>query len=190
MRELSVDEILDGIREHNTVVLEHIYQTYYDQIRYLVISNSGTQNDAEDIYQEALIVIYRKLKAGELEIENCSFNTYLYSVCKLLWLKQLEKKRIRPDELAEQENLSDFEQEDLLKVYEKSEKYKLFQKHFSRLQSDCKRVLELTLEKYSLREIANKMGYGSEKYAKKKKYLCKERLIESIKKDPKYTELT
>lgn len=190
MRELSVDEILDGIREHNTIVLEHIYQVYYDQIKYLVLSNSGTQNDAEDIYQEALIVIYRKLKKGKLEIENCSFNTYLYSVCKLLWLKQLEKKKIKPDEMAEQDNLSNSEQDDLLKVYEKSEKYKLFQKHFNRLQSDCKEVLELALERFSLREIASKMGYGSEKYAKKKKYLCKERLIESIKKDPKYNELT
>lgn len=189
MRELSVEEILKGIQAHDHEVLSYIYRSFYQQIKYFVNTNSGTDNDAEDIYQEALIVIYRKLKDGELEIKNCSFNTYLYSVCKLLWLKQLEKKRIKQDYYMQDDEFTDLEDDNILDVYEKSEKYKLYQKHFAKLQEDCRKVIGLSLERVSLRDIAEIMGYKSEKYAKKKKYQCKEKLIEKIKQDPKYSEL-
>ncbi len=190
MRELSVEEILKGIRAHDYKVLMYIYKSFYQQIKYFVNTNNGTDDDAQDVYQEALIVIYRKLVEEDLEIENCSFNTYLYSVCKLLWLKQLEKKRQKQDVYVEEDHdFVDLEDDNILDVFEKSERYKLYQKHFNELQEDCRKVIGLALERLSLRDIAEIMGYKSEKYAKKKKYQCKEKLIEKIKQDPKYSEL-
>ncbi len=188
MAEYSVDEILRGIRSNNDIILAHIYRSFFQQIKFYVNNNNGTTEDAQDVYQEALIVIYRKLITEDLKINNCSFNTYLYSVCKLLWLKQLEKKRIKIDEYAENEEIIDMD-DDIIEVYERSDRFKLFQKHFKSLQKDCQRVLTLSLEKTSLKDISKIMGYKSEKYAKKRKYQCKERLINQIKKDPKYNEL-
>jgi DNA-directed RNA polymerase specialized sigma24 family protein len=50
-------------------------------------------------------------------------------------------------------------------------------------------VLKLFSEGYSYEEIARKMGMKNEAYARRKKYLCKEALMEIIKTDPEYQDL-
>lgn len=187
MRDYTVDEILEGLQRHDKDVLTYIYKSFYQQIKYLIIRNSGTEEDAQDIYQEALIVLYRKKVEKNLEIQNCSFNTYLYSVCRLLWLKQLEKKKLTVEEFVEEEKLVSVD-EDIIEVYERSDRFKIFQKHFSRLKEDCQKVLKLAMNKTTLKDIAVIMGYKSEKYAKKRKYQCKETLVTLIKKDPQFNE--
>lgn len=189
MREYSSAKILNGIKNHDKNVLIYIYESFYQQINYFININSGTDEDAQDIYQEALIIIYRKLNDGSLIELDCSFNTYLYSVCKLLWLKQLERNKIKTADKIEKEELEN-PGEDLMDVYEKYDRMALYQSHFKKLTEDCQKVLRLTLNKMPLKKVANIMGYKSEKYAKKKKYQCKEKLIEAIKNDPKYNELT
>ncbi|MCF8396621.1 MAG: sigma-70 family RNA polymerase sigma factor [Bacteroidales bacterium] len=187
MREYSVEELLEGIRQHNTDVLKFIYRSYYPQIQHLVVTNSGNDDDAQDIYQDALIVIYKKILKNEIQLVDCSFGTYLYSICKLLWLKQLEKKKQNNDFYPEDDVIVD-DNEELLQEFEQMEKFKLFQKHFRSLRKDCRKVLELSLEKVPLKKIAEIMGYKSDKYAKKRKYQCKEKLVDNIKKDPKFKE--
>jgi hypothetical protein len=65
------------------------------------------------------------------------------------------------------------------------EKYRLYQQHFLTLNDDCQKVLLLFMKKLSLKEIAVEMGYKTEKYAKTRKYLCKEELKKRIINDPK-----
>jgi RNA polymerase sigma factor (sigma-70 family) len=189
VRDYSAEEILSGIKNHDKDVLTYIYESFYQQINFFVNTNSGTDEDAQDIYQEALIVIYKKINEESLTELDCSFNTYLYSVCKLLWLKQLERNKIKTADKIEKEELQDFG-EDMMDIFEKDDRMSLYQKHYRMLSKDCQKVLRLTLNKLSLKQVANIMGYKSQKYAKKKKYQCKEKLIESIKNDPKYNELT
>ena len=138
-------------------------------------------------FQEALVVIYRKLDEDAFNI-SCTFKTYLYSVCRLLWLKQLEKQKTKNEFSIDHENFIELADE-TKDLSEQNERYSLYQKYFKRLGEDCKKVLEMSLEKISLKQIAEIMGYKSEKYAKKRKYQCKERLINEIKNDPKFKEL-
>jgi hypothetical protein len=70
-----------------------------------------------------------------------------------------------------------------------NEKHKLYQLHFLNLSEDCQKVLQLFLKKISLREIANIMGYKTEKYAKTRKFNCKEELKTRILNDPNYLKL-
>ncbi|MCD4744971.1 MAG: sigma-70 family RNA polymerase sigma factor [Bacteroidales bacterium] len=185
--DLNIEEILDGIRKNNNKVLLYVYKTFYPHIKFFINTNSGNDDDAKDIYQEAIIIIYKKVVYENLII-SCSFKTYLYSVCRLLWLKQLEKRKIKNEQFRDNDDFIDVDK-NILQVYEQNEKYKLYQEHFRRLGNDCQKVLKLSLEKVPLKEIALIMGYKSEKYAKKRKYQCKERLIKSIKSDPKFKEL-
>jgi len=67
---------------------------------------------------------------------------------------------------------------------EEQEKYRLFQQHFLRLSLDCQKVLRLFMGKTSLKEIADIMGFKTEKYAKTRKFMCKEKLKNSIINDP------
>ena len=87
------EELLSGILRNNSLILRYIYKTYFHKIYSFIINNKGNAEEANDIFQEAVIVIYRKVKEDALVINNSSFETYLFAVCRLLWLKQLQRKK-------------------------------------------------------------------------------------------------
>jgi RNA polymerase sigma factor (sigma-70 family) len=186
----SDEQILKGILRHDNLILQYIYKQYYYNINYFIRKNQGSEDDASDIFQEAIIIIYRKIKENDLIFEKSSFKNYLFSVCRFLWLKQLEKRRVEKqklnDSLPYQE---DFYDDNLNELVEKNERYGLYQKHFSTLSTDCQKLLQMFFEKIPLREIAKVMGYKSEKYAKKRKYKCKELLISRIKQDAEFKKI-
>ena len=186
----SDEQILKGILRHNNLILQYIYKQYYYNINYFIRKNQGSEDDASDIFQEAIIIIYRKIKENDLVFEKSSFKGYLFSVCRLLWLKQLEKRRVEKEKLNDslpyQEDLYD---DNLNEIVIKNERYGLYQKHFGALSTDCQKLLQLFFEKVSLKEIAMMMGYKSEKYAKKRKFKCKELLISRIKQDAEFKKI-
>ncbi len=190
MKGYNDEQILKGILRHDNLILQYIYKQYYYKVNYFIKKNQGSEDDANDIFQEAIIVIYRKLKENDLIFEKSSFQGYLYSVCRFLWLKQLEKRRIERDKINDslpyQEDLYD---DNLVDLVDKNEKYGLYQKHFKALSTDCQKLLELFFEKVPLKEIARIMGYKGEKYAKTRKYKCKELLISRIKQDAEYKKI-
>jgi len=187
VQEIRVEEIIDGIRNRSTDVLEYIYKSYYHQINVFINKNDGSDEDAKDIYQDAILVIYQKIQKDKLTL-NCSFNTYLYSVCRLLWLKQLEKRKLRKSFLEESVKFLELD-DDLLTLYDTNERFKLYQEHFSKLSYNCQKILELFLAQIQLKEIARILGFKSDQYVKKRKHQCKEKLIASIKSDPRFNEI-
>ncbi|MCD6355400.1 MAG: sigma-70 family RNA polymerase sigma factor, partial [Prolixibacteraceae bacterium] len=186
----SDEQILKGILRHDNLVLQYIYTEYYYKVSYFIKKNQGNEDDANDVFQETIIVIYRKLKENDIVFTKSSFHGYLFSVCRYLWLKQLEKRRIEREKINDtlpfQDDLYD---DNLVELIEKNEKYSLYQKHFKTLGTDCQKLLQLFFDKVPLREIAKIMGYKSENYAKTRKYKCKELLITRIKQDTEYKKI-
>ena len=135
-----------------------------------------------------MLAIFQKLQHDNLKL-TCSFNTYLYSVSRLLWLKQLEKRKLWKQYTEDAENFVTLD-ESILVLYDLNERYKLYQTHFKRLSFSCQKVLELFLARIPLKEIARILGFKSEQYAKKRKHQCKEKLVISIKNDPEFHELS
>ena len=178
------EAIVEGIKIRDNTIIKYIYGEYFTTIKFLVTTNSGTESDAEDVFQDALLIIYKKVVESGL-ILTSSFKTFLYSICRNLWLQRLDKKAFSSDFLYI-ENLNNL-QETLSseKAREEGEKYKFFQLHFLTLSEDCQKILRLFLEKRALKDIAEIMGFKSEKYAKTRKYMCKEKLKDKIMKDPK-----
>jgi RNA polymerase sigma factor (sigma-70 family) len=187
VQEFTAKEILHGLKDRDTRVLDYIYDNFYFQIKVLVTKNHGSEEDARDIYQDALMVIYQKQQKDSLTL-SCSFSTYLYSVCRLLWLKQLEKRK-QHIAITEESGIFVEVNDNILDIFNLNEKYKLYQDHFNRLSFSCQKVLELFLAGIPLKEIANILGFKSEQYAKKRKYQCKEKLVNSIKSDPEYKKI-
>lgn len=182
-------DILNGILRNDTIILQHIYKNFYSKINFFIKKNSGDDDDANDIFQEAIIIIYRKLKANELVLD-CTFETYLYSVCRFLWLKQLEKRKIEKEKIMDNHEYNDDIYDDgLERVVDMNERYSLYQKHFANLGKDCQKILQLYFDKVPLKNIAQIMGFKGEKYAKKRKFKCKEYLIKSIKQDMEYKNI-
>lgn len=189
MSDYSNPELFNGILRNDAIVLQFIFKNFYSKINFFIQKNNGSDEDAKDIFQEAIIVMYRKLKANQVVLD-CTFNTYLYSICRFLWLKELGKRKIEKETIKDNHEFNDELYDDgLEKVVELNERYKLYQKHFANLGKDCQKILQLFFDKVPLKNIADIMGFKSEKYAKKRKFSCKEYLIKSIKQDLEFRNI-
>ena len=191
MVKFTEEEILLGIKEQNSKVLNYIYDEYFNNIKAFVIKNNGNYKDAEDIFQEAIIAVFRKIKDEHLTL-SCSFSTYLFSICNKLWLKHLKyNKSKRKQKIIDLDYFSEndiYEEEDD-EILLKNERYKLFQTHFKKLSKTCQKILKLALKNLSFKKVANKTTFKNAESAKRKKYKCKKQLIENIKSDPSFNQI-
>jgi RNA polymerase sigma factor (sigma-70 family) len=177
-------EIINGLKNRNHEVTRFFYRNYFESICRLILINSGNTEDAEDVFQDSLIILYKKCKNDELKL-TCSLKTYVYAICRNLWLQRLQNRDFKKVELSvNTENIDEpFElNEDL----QEETKYNLYQKHFLKLSKDCQEVLKLFLKKVRIKDITKIMGFSSNDYTKTRKYLCKKILKEKILNDPEY----
>jgi RNA polymerase sigma factor (sigma-70 family) len=182
----SDQDVLDGIKRRDNATLEYVYQQCYPMIQDLVIRHSGNHEDAQDIFQDAMVIIYNKVKKNELVLF-CAFKTYLYSICKRLSMKYLEQRRRAGMVTRELPQPEEIPAEQAVDAYEEEvEKYNIFQQHLLELKEDARKLLKLYMENYSFKEISTIMGYKSENYAKTRKYAFKEELKRRILEDPYY----
>ncbi len=185
MVHLSDEAILEGVRLRSDYVINYIYRDFFPLIKFLVTKNGGTSEDAEDVFQDGIIIIYNMIIVGQLKLTS-SFKTYMYSVCRNLWLQKLNKRKAIFDRLTDIEGYIDLPKDMLQEAsYEETEMHRLIQIHFLALPDDCQKVLRMFINKIPLREVAVVMGFKTEKYAKTRKYMCKEELKKRIANDPR-----
>lgn len=175
--------IVNGDRKTLTAV----YHDCFPAILQLVLKNSGEFEDAEDVFQEALVVLYRKAKENSFEL-HCSLSTYLYSVCRYMWLDRLRKQSKTIGIIDGEQEIVDLDN-GIEETIDQNEKYALYQKHFQTIGEGCQKLLKLFFEGKNMKMITQIMGFGSEQYARKRKFNCKEKLVNNIKSDPLFDEL-
>lgn len=176
-------EILEGIKKQDAKILKWLYNNYYGIVEDHVLRNSGSGEDAADVLQESIIIIYEKITASSLKLTT-DLKGFFFGVVKNVWNSNLRKKR----KTVALESDSDFvDDEDINEIYDQ-ELEKIVSKAFAQLKPDQRMVLELFAQGKSYGEIMEIMNLGSEDYARRKKYLSKEALMEIIKKDPDYRE--
>jgi len=167
--------LLQGLARSDKKAIEIIYRENYNMVRSLIINNSGSTDDAKDIFQEAMIVLYEKVRSGTFEL-NCLIKTYVYSVSRRLWLKRLQQlNRYVPTV----ENLQDTVpvEEDVEENERINSEFLAMDKAISSLGEPCKSLLEAYyLDKKSMQEIALFFGYTNSENAKNQKYKCLVRL--------------
>ncbi len=185
---MEQSDYLAAILAGDRVALRTLYEQQRPIIRGLVRNYGGSEADAKDIFQDAVLLVYQKAQRPDFQLIS-KFSTYFYGVCHNLWLNRCTKKsttaevtltedaKYIPDDSSLEEDLMNVEQG------------KLFWRAFRQLGEDCQKVLELFFQKIPMEAIAAQMGFGSEGYAKRRKRQCKDRLTELAKQDPAYLEL-
>jgi RNA polymerase sigma factor (sigma-70 family) len=167
--------LLKGLAANDRKSVESIYRNHYSMIQTLIINNSGTSDDARDIFQEAIIVLYEKAKSGSFEL-HAQLKTYIYAVCRRLWLKRLITYQRYSGDLANApESIAT---EDDIEMYEhRTQDFELMEKALQHLGEPCKELLEsYYLKKKNMSEIAREFGYTNADNAKNQKYKCLMRL--------------
>src|SRR5882757_9391426 len=96
------EALISELRKKNEAALKQLYRDNYTMILKLVVNNNGTEEEAKDVYQEAIIHFYERLSQAEFAL-TCKIKTYLYAVCRKLWLQKLalRNKFVRIDELEQ-----------------------------------------------------------------------------------------
>ncbi|HZH67319.1 MAG TPA: sigma-70 family RNA polymerase sigma factor [Flavisolibacter sp.] len=172
--EHSQTALLQGLARNDKKAIETIYKENFNLIQALVINNSGSTEDAKDIFQEAMIVLYQKVGSGSFEL-NCQIKTFVYSVCRRLWLKRLmQQSRYSLHENTDDLVVVDDEMEDHEK---RNTEFTMMEKAMGSLGEPCKSLLEaFYMQKKNMQEIAGSFGYTNAENAKTQKYKCLMRL--------------
>jgi len=183
------DEILiEGIKKQNDKVIAEIYNQYFPSVRQFIYRNNGSLEDARDIFNDAIVVVLLKARENAINL-NCSLKTYIYAICRNLWLKKIKADKldlISYDEIDDTIYSAEVIEEELYNV---SHAHLLYQKHFVRMSPTCQKLLESFLEGKTFKEITEEMNFENEGYARKKKYRCVKLLVKRIKSDPDYNTI-
>lgn len=186
MMHISKDKNIQAIINGDSEGLRKIYTDLLPRIRKLILRNGGQEEDAQDIFQSAILIIYEKALKDDFQLTS-SFYTLLYGICRNLWGNRLQKKSFQ--EVTLPLDIKYKSDQNIEEELERVEEQDLFWFAFQQLGVDCQRLLRLFFEKEKMERIAQVMGYTSISYAKKKKFMCKEKLIKLVKADQRFEEL-
>jgi RNA polymerase sigma factor (sigma-70 family) len=166
--------LLQGLAKNDKKAIETIYKENYNLVQALVINNSGNSEDAKDIFQETMIVLYEKVQSGTFEL-NCQIKTFVYSVSRRLWLKRLmQQNRFHLSDGHEESVSVDEEMDEHEK---RNTEFLMMERAMNGLGEPCKSLLEaFYLQKKSMQDIAGSFGYTNSENAKNQKYKCLMRL--------------
>ncbi len=185
---MAQTDYLSAILSGDRLALEQLYREQFPIIRNLLREYGGSEADAKDIFQDAVLVMYKKAQQPDFQLTS-QFSTFFYSVCRNLWLSRRSKKSATSEvTISEDAKYTADEtspEAELLQV----ERDNLFWRAFRQLGEDCQKLLELFFQKLPMETIAVQMGFGSEGYARRRKLQCKDRLVELVKSNPAYREL-
>lgn len=183
----NTQRFLNALIQGDSKSIRLIYDKCFPFVRTFVLKNSGKTEDAEDIFQKALLQITVRYQKEKFEIKT-TFEAYLYTVCKNLWRRELNKSknRVTNDGIVE---LVTEEKDQAMAIVEQK-RQELFTEKLQAISENCKKILSLFFAKVPYSEIAEEHGYSSETVVRQRVFKCKNKLIELIKKDPRFKSLT
>lgn len=164
--------------------LQSLYNQLLPMLESHILKNSGTRQDAKDVFQEAMIITYKKACDPAFELTS-AIETFIFSVGKRKWLYELKKRKNRAELMEVSEDMDDTIDQMIIS----NEKQSLYLKYFNQLSTGCRDILQLFFNGLKMSEIASKLDLASEGYARKRKHACQEKLIAMIKEDSIYQEL-
>ena len=173
--EYNEQALLKGLAQNDSRAVEALYKSHFSMIQHFVTNNNGSFDDARDIFQEAMITLYEKVQLDNFAL-TCQIKTYLFSICKNLWLKRLQQMGKYSTPLSAQEETISVE-EDMDQFEKKDAAFAIMDRALNSLGEPCKSLLEgYYLNKKGMQELASQFGYTNADNAKNQKYKCLMRL--------------
>ena len=167
--------ILDLMKQGDEEALVIVYRNNQKAIASYVMRNNGSEDDAEDVLQESVIILWERVRSGRFEY-SAKLSTYLYAVAKNVWSRKRMRKLREPATEVDNDAFGSTEQSALDKLIE-TERSQAIASAMEKLGDPCKTLLMLYYwEERSQEEIAEQMGFANAATVKSKKYTCKKML--------------
>ena len=174
----SNDIIISGIIKGDEQVYNDLYEYEFSKVVRLVTNNSGSVDGAKDVFQDALVILIEKVYSKKLDL-TCSVSTYLYSICRFLWLDQLRQNK---REISLEDEYS-YKIADITVVGfgNTPDVFENVNSAIETLGDPCKQLLEsYYYQNLSWDEIASNLGYANAASARNQKYKCLERIRNTV----------
>lgn len=164
-------EIIEHLRNNKyAAALKGMYNILPDVKKY-VKANNGTTDDAEDIFQDALVILYKKVQSDNL-ILTVPLKTYLLAIVKNCWLQELRRRK----KLPAAESSNDIAMEEL----DEEPGFIFAKAAFELLGEKCRQLLIMFyFKKEGYKKIATALAFSDEKTAKNQKYRCLQKAKEN-----------
>lgn len=179
-------ELTEAIRNGSEIdqAIRFMYGTYYELMERLILSNSGNAEDAEDIFQEVILVFIEMVQKDKYRGE-ASVKSMFYTLTRNLWITELRKRNSTSKRNEYFEVDRDVIEQDVTDylAYKENQKYVL--DLFEQLGDKCKEILTLFyFEGLSMKEILAKVNYQNEQVLRNKKYKCVKEIIDKVQGSP------
>jgi RNA polymerase sigma factor (sigma-70 family) len=186
---LHADQLyIDGLANNDSAIINSIYKKFVPKVVHYIKTNSGNEDQAQDVVQETLILLFNQAKANKLQL-TCPFDAYFFLLCKRRWLNELKKSSNKWVTISDDySSINESEEQMVAQTEIFDEKQQLFDSMFQKLGDKCKEILTLSFTIKTMEEVAEKLNvtYG---YARKKKSLCTGQLTEMIQETNRYKNL-
>lgn len=169
----SDKELFEALRKGDSSAFRNVYVLHFNMVKYFIVKNNGREEDAHDVFQEAMVVLFEQLNSEKFELTS-SLKTWIYAVCRNKWMKQLSKQK-RNVRMIDFESADEFVLPE--EVAEKNEMSVSLRKSLGQLGVQCRKLLLLYYYfKKSMEEIAVDLNYTNADNAKSQKYKCLQKL--------------
>ena len=181
----SDKEIIQGITNgtlDEEKYLKFLYKKNRDVIFGYIKKNSGSEEEAKDVFQDGIISLYENIKENRYN-GDASLSSYLYSICRFIWLNKLKRKGIEQKVInnTQHSEIDPGPLPDLISEERRSNIMKLFDE----IGEQCKEILIYSIyQNLSMDEIYQKMGFQNAQVARNKKYKCAKRLKKLLEDRP------
>lgn len=164
--------------------ISYLYGEHFENLTNFIRKNKGSQQDAEDIFQETIIVFVDLVQREKFRGES-SIKTFLYAIARNVWLNELKKRDRMFIRDTESYQNNPRESEDLQEVLIRNEAKQKVMELIDQLGETCKKILVFYYyDNLSMKEIYERMHYESEQVVRNQKYKCMKKLIEWIDNNP------
>jgi RNA polymerase sigma factor (sigma-70 family) len=186
MKKYTDQEIIQGIKSGESYAVKYLASEFLPVISYYISKNNGSEDDAKDVFQDALFIVIEKIHNNDFSLKG-PLSTYLYAICKHLWMMELDKQRVVKN-YEERLMKDDFIVNDMSESGDSIFYEKIFRKCFNAMDESSRKILEMYWLDISPLEIAEKLGF-SYGYVRKKKSECMKELKNRIMEHPDFKEL-
>jgi RNA polymerase sigma factor (sigma-70 family) len=167
-------ELIETIKEGRVgnLAIKHLYRNYYYGLSNYIKLNQGSEQDAEDIFQEVIVNFIEIVKSNKFRGES-SIKTFLYTLCRYAWLNELKKRNRVLLREEKYEGSRDQEDKDVSHLMVEREAKSLVMAMIDKLGDICKRILvAYYYDNFSMKEILPLVEFQNEQVLRNKKYKC------------------
>jgi RNA polymerase sigma factor (sigma-70 family) len=169
-----MNNILIDLKNESNFAFGKLYQDNFIKISKFVQNNSGNQADAEDLFQEAMMVLVEKLRQDNFQL-TASIDTYVYAICKNLWFKKLRDKNyeLSVDEVHSFDFLNSINDS----IEEEKTYLEKLKGYLLKINDHCNRLIhDIFFKDKAIEQIQKDYGYSSRHNAQNQKHKCVEQI--------------